>query len=183
MAWCYILLDACLPEGVREYVVTLDRMKVDKGARKWLKRVLRPCLEEFTKPNGKIDWDKVYEKHDMLYHTSRTKISLNVGQLQVMKQHLPNFFVAGNYRTDYILRHNVKVIHSIEDNKFVCKAKSAGARRNFERRIMEHRFFYPKAVLLNMLPELSENFYNLIVQKRTMDDCKIGMIYTWFQKW
>ena len=55
-----------------------------------------------------------------------------------------------------------------------------GARRNFERRIMEHRFFYPKAVLLNMLPELSENFYNRIVQKRTMDDCKIGMIYTCF---
>ena len=42
----YILLDACLQEGVREYVVTLDRIKVDKGARKWLKRVLRPCLEE-----------------------------------------------------------------------------------------------------------------------------------------
>ena len=55
-----------------------------------------------------------------------------------------------------------------------------GARRNIERRIMEHRFFYPKAVLLNMLPELSENFYNRIVKVRTMDDCKIGMIYTWF---
>lgn len=68
----YILLDACLQEGVREYVVTLDRIKVDKGAR-----------------------------------------------------------------------------------------------RNFERRIMEHRFFYPKAVLLNMLPELSESFYNRIVQERS----------------
>lgn len=78
-------MDACLPEGVREYVVTLDRMKVVKGAR-----------------------------------------------------------------------------------------------RNFERRIMEHRFFYPKAVLLNMLPELLENFYNRIVQERTMDDCEIGMTYTWY---
>ena len=78
-------MDACLPEGVREYVVTLDRMKVVKGAR-----------------------------------------------------------------------------------------------RNIERRIMEYRFFYPKSVLLNMLSELSENFYNRIVQKRTMDDCEIGMTYTWY---
>ena len=31
-----------------------------------------------------------------------------------------------------------------------------------------------------MLPELSENFYNRIVQERTMDDCEIGMTYTWY---
>jgi hypothetical protein len=55
-----------------------------------------------------------------------------------------------------------------------------GARRNIERRIMEHRFFYPKSVLLNMLLELSESFYNQIVQERTMDDCKIEMTYTWY---
>ena len=177
----YILLDACLPEGVYEYVETLERMKVDKGARRWLRRVLCHCLEGLTKPNGRIDWKKVHETHDALWHTSRIELTMNVRQLQVMKRHLPDFFFAGNYRIDYLFAHNCRVIDTIEEkNRFVCKAKSAGARRNFERRIMEHRFFYPKAVLLNMLPELSESFYNQIVQERTMDDCKIGMTYTWF---
>ena len=41
----HILLDACLSEGMYEYVETLERMKGDKGARRWLRRVLRHCLE------------------------------------------------------------------------------------------------------------------------------------------
>lgn len=177
----HILLDACLSEGVYEYVETLERMKVDKGARRWLRKVLRHCLEGLTKPNGKIDWKKVHERHDDLCHISRTEISLNVRQLQVMKRYFPDFFFAGNYRTDYLSGHNCKVIHTIDEkNRFVCKAKSVGARRRFEKHVMEHRIFYPKEVLLNMLPELSESFYKQILQKRTMNDCEIGMDYTWY---
>lgn len=177
----HILLDACLPEGVYEYVETLERMKVDKGARRWLRRVLRHCLEGLTKPNGRIDWKKVHERHDALWHTSRTEISLNVRQLQVMKRYFPDFFFAGNYRTDYLSGHNCKVIHTIDEkNRFVCKAKSVGARRRFEKHVMEHLSFYPKELLLNMLPELSENFYKQILQEITMDDFEIGMEYTWY---
>lgn len=177
----HILLDACLPEGVYEYVETLERMKVDKGARRWLRRELRHCLEGLTKPNGRIDWKKVHERHDALWHTSRTEISLNVRQLQVMKRYFPDFFFAGIYRTDYLSGHNCKVIHTIDEKKrFVCKAKSVGARRRFEKHVMEHRSFYPKELLLNMLPELSESFYKQILQERTMDDFEIGMEYTWY---
>jgi hypothetical protein len=177
----YILLDACLSEGMYEYVETLERMKVDKGAKRWLRRVLRHCLEGLSKPNGWIDWKKVDEKEDKRWHISRTRISLNVRQLQVMKRYIPDFFFAGNYRTDYLSGHNCKVIHTIDEkNRFVCKAKSVGARRRFEKHVMEHRFFYPKELLLNMLPELSESFYKQIVQERTMNDCEIGMEYTWY---
>ena len=177
----YIPFDECITESVYDYTETLERMDVDKGARKWLRKVMKHCTEGLLKPNGNMDWEKVKKKENKVFRKSYTELTLNLAQMQTMKLYLPELFVAGNYRLDYQRRHSVKNIHS-EESRYLPKPekiKKEAARKHFIRRMFEHHFHAPTNRLLSLIKELSKSFYKQIENERTLDDCCVSMHYTW----
>lgn len=179
----YIPFDECITESMYDYTETLERMDVDKGARKWLRKVMKHCTQGMVKPNGNIDWQKVNEKENKVYHKSCVELTLNVAQMQIMKRYLPELFVAGNFRFDYQRRPGVKSIHSEEFRYLPVpqKLKSEAARKHYERRIYDVHHHAPVKVLLALIKEISESFYKQIEKERTLDDCCVRMHYTWYQ--
>ena len=177
----YIPFDECILESMYDYTETLERMDVDKGARKWLRKVMKHCTQGLDKPNGNIDWKKVKEKENKVFRKSYTELTLNVAQMQILKQYLPDFFIAGNYRLDYMKRHRVKNIHSVEDRYFPPPKmlKHEVGRKHYERKMKEAYYHAPKDTLLSLIKELSESFYKQIEKERTLNDCTVRMGYTW----
>lgn len=177
----YIPFDQCITESVYDYTETLERMNVNKGARKWLRKVMKHCTEGMLKPNGNMDWKKVKEKENKIHRQSYTEFTLNVAQLQTMKRYLPNLFVAGNFRMDYQRRRSVKNIHPEEDCYLPKpqKIKSIAGRKHFVRTMYEGHYHAPKDTLLYLIKELSESFYKQIEKERTLDECSVNMSYTW----
>jgi hypothetical protein len=177
----YIPFDDCITESSYDYVETLERMQVDKGARRWLRKVMRHCVEGLTKPNGNMDWKKVHEKENSLHHYSSIDLKLGVAQLQIIKRYIPELFIAGNYRMDYMKYAHIKKIGAEEDGSLFpfAKIKREAARKHHERRWAGTCFYAPKAELLKLIKELSENFYQQITQERTLNDCSIKMTYSW----
>ena len=46
--------------------------------------------------------------------------------------------------------------------------------------MQEAHFYFPQAILLDVIKALSESFYKQIEIERTLDDCSICMDYTWY---
>ena len=174
--------DDCILESMYDYTETLERMDKDKGARKWLRKVMKHCTQGLEKPAGEWDWDKVYEKGNELFHKSETELTPNVAQLQIMKRYLPELFVAGNFRLDYLRRSREKYIRPIEDTPRypAMPARASEAVRKHRARMYENIYHrVPNQLLLDMLQELSESFYKQIEKERTLDDCSVDMDYRW----
>lgn len=182
--WCggYIPFDHCLTEAIYDYLECIERMDVDKMALRWLKKVMiEHSLYPYLLPNGRIDWEKVKVEEDKLFRKSQLELKLNINQLHILKKYMPELFIAGNYRTDYMKHHNVKSIQGEEQStlkKMMMKTK--GGRKRYERKMQEAHFYFPQAILLDVIKALSESFYKQIEIERTLDDCSISMDYTWY---
>ena len=177
----YIPFDKCITESVYDYTETLERMDVDKGARKWLRKVMKHCTEGMLKPNGNMDWEKVKEKENKVFRKSYTELTLNVAHMQTLKRYLPELFIAGNYRLDYLRRRRVINIHPEEDCYLPTpqKIKSEAGRKHFVRTMYEGHYHAPKDTLLSLIKVFSESFYKQIEKERTLDDCCVSVHYTW----
>lgn len=178
--------DDCLRESVHDYLATLKGLHMDKVARQWLRKVMMHCMEGLLNPDRSINWDKVDEKDKVINHKSQTTLKLGVKHLQTIKRHIPMLFTAGNYRMDY-MQSNVKYIRTMKDNllsfPFPQQIKSFVWKIRYQRRMHEvgyTRFFIPASILLHLIKELSESFYQQIEKERTLDDCDIEMEYVWF---
>ena len=180
----YIPFDECILESMYDYTETLERMNVNKGARKWLRKVMKHCTQGLEMSGGQWDWDKVREKQELISHVSCMDLKLSVAHFQIIKRYMPELFVAGNYRMDYMKRHRVKNIVPTEERYFPTKAmlKSEHGMKHYHRKHEEAYFYAPKAMLLEMIKELSASFYKQIEKERTLDDCSVRLSYVWFHQ-
>ena len=167
--------------SIWEYMEFLGCFAGDKIARRWVRRVMRHCLDGFLRPDGRIDSTKVAIEDDRRNARSREYCRMNARQLREMKRLLPGFFAAGTFRTG-MYKYTKQVLNA--SSKVGCDVASpktlghpVGYRKFLQGRADMRKMYVPLERFKEFLHEFDPQFYAQVCRERTMDDCHMWLEY------
>lgn len=153
----------------------------DKMARRWVRRVMRHCLDGFLKPDGRIDHTKFAIENDRRQARSREYYRLNSEQLRLMKQYLPDFLYPGTFRIGS-LPYTTGLLEASSKERYKNPLSLISNHPVARRRLLQGclrgvKHYIPIERLKEFLSALDPAFYKQVCEERTMDDCNIELKY------
>ena len=177
----FIMYSYCVGECAGEYERFLGCFDGDKVARRWVRRVMRHCVGDFLRPDGRIDFDKAYAEQDRRCHRSREYYILGIEQLHLVKRHIPNLFYPGTYRTK-IGKYCRSLLRVSSDESYMCESPKLlghpiGYRKYLQGRAGKQYKYLSLERFKAFLQEFAPKFYGEVCRERTMDDCNMWLEY------
>ena len=176
--WCkdvpwlsFIYFDECTYESVYDYFDCLDTLQYDKVARRWFMRQMRHCTDGLLLTDGRMDYDKIYERMYKNFRKSANRYEycfkdneqpLPPDKLKTLLEMLPEAaYDAEIYQTFVRVGEKTEV-----------KTGKDGRTLRFIGR--------PEGFKLELIRRVLPDFYERIKRERTLDDCTINdIIITW----
>ena len=186
----FIAYNYCVGLCAFEYTNFLGCFKGDKVARRWVRRVMRHCVGNFLLPDGRIDFEKAEAEEDRRMHISRKYYKPNCGQLKIMKEHIPDFFYPGTYRTNLENCRRCLQLSSWEGYKHPRTPKpdfTSPPYIRYLRKVAQGLFhappkYFPIEDFKRFLEALDPPFYKQVCEEHTMDNCSMALDYTFWKE-
>ena len=184
----FISYNYCVGLCAWEYTSFLGCFNGDKVARRWVRRVMKHCVGDFLLPDGRIDFEKAEAEEDRRRHISRKNYKPNCGQLKIMKEHIPDFFYPGTYRTNLENCRRCLQLSSYEGFKEIHfpKDSQSPSYTRFLRRLargLHHTYrYFAIEDFKRFLEALDPLFYKQVCEERTMDNCAMELDYAFWEK-
>lgn len=163
-----LIFDSCTVESMYDFQRSLRELRFSKVAQRWFRRQLRHCTKGLMKPDGNPDFEKVYERQNMLNHISENKLPWVEGR--------DHYFLSESE-----LRTLLDICHKANCNEETCRVfikkmeepseKAPENRKNY--------IYLPNGEILSIIQKVLPDFYETVKHDRKLDNCTASIGLDW----